>query len=354
MMPEPIANRTGRTTLKQIARLAGVSVSTASLVLSGKGSERRISADAARRVQEVALQQDYAPNLLVRSIRHGRTHVLSFYSSFRNRERDDLYMDRISSAIERAAGQLHYDVLVHCDFSRPVDEVYHALNGGRADGLIFFGPAEGDPLVERLRSSRLPTVLLNRADEKGLLSSVREDMHAGMRLVAEELVRLGHTRIAAISGAPGTDARVRIDLLRDRLALQGLTLPDRWIVPVHHYDTDRAEEALRFLLSEPEPPTVLFCWHDRVGYLMLEACDRLGIPIPERLSLIGYDGLYWPSATRLVLNSVTVDVDTLAEAAVYLLDNIVQGKATPPVSEIYPVVLSGGTTLASPREARNS
>lgn len=348
-MDESLPNKMGRTTLKQIARLAGVSVSTASLVLSGKGAERRISADAERRVREVAHQQDYAPNLLVHSIRHGRTHVLSFYSSFQNRERDDLYMDRVSSAIERAAGRLHYDVLVHCDFSCPVEDIYRALNGGRADGLIFFGPAKGGLLVERLRSSRLPTVLLNHADEKGVLSSIRDDMHAGMRQVADELVRLGHRRIAAISGAFGTDAQARIDVLRTRLALNGLSLPDRWVMPVKNNDLNRAEEVLQILLAEPEPPTALFCWHDRVGYLMLEACDRLGIAVPEQLSLIGYDGLHWPSATQHVLNSVAVDVDALAEAAVYRLDSIVQGKVWPPVSEVYPVSLVGGTTMAPPK-----
>ncbi|GAB4466803.1 MAG: LacI family DNA-binding transcriptional regulator [Armatimonadaceae bacterium] len=348
-MEESGPQKTGRVTLKQIAHSAGVSLSTASLVLSGKAAERRISASAARRVREVAHQLDYAPNLLVRSIRHGRTNIFSLYSSFQNRERGDLYMDRISSAIERAAGRLHYDVLVHCDFTRPINEIYNALNGGRADGLIFFGPTEGDPLVERLRSSRLPTVLLNHADETGKISSVREDMHDGMRQVGDELIRLGHRRIAAISGGPWSDADARISVLRTRLALDGISVPDRWVIPVIERDTDCAEKALRFLLSEPEPPTALFCWHDRVGYFLLDACERLGIAVPEQLSLIGYDGLHWPSASPHVLNSVAVDMDTLAESAVYLLDNIVQKKVIPPVSELYPVTLSPGTTLAPPR-----
>jgi DNA-binding LacI/PurR family transcriptional regulator len=258
-------------------------------------------------------------------------------------------MDRISSAIERAAGRLHYDVLVHCDFARPVEDVYRALNGGRADGLIFFGPTESDPLVERLRSSRLPTVLLNHADEKRFLASVGDDMHDGIRQVADELVRLGHRRIAAISGAPGTDSFARIDILRTHLALNGLSLPERWVVPVINNDAVRAEEALRFLLADPQPPTALFCWHDRVGYLMLEACERVGVSVPEQLSLIGYDGLQWPSATPHVLNSVAVDVESLAEAAVYLLDNIIQGKATTPVVNVYPVSLARGTTMAPPK-----
>src|SRR5438067_338234 len=116
-MSEITTKKNGRTTLKDIALLAEVSVSTASLVLAGKGAERRISAEVELRVREVARQQDYSPNLLVHSLQQGRTHVISFYSAFHNRERNDLYMDRVATAIERAAGQRNYDVLVHCDFS---------------------------------------------------------------------------------------------------------------------------------------------------------------------------------------------------------------------------------------------
>src|SRR5439155_25572927 len=104
LMEERTLLRGGRSTLKEIAWEAGVSVSTASVVLSGKAAQRRISRAVQRRVQEVARQHDYSPNLLVRSLQEGRTHILSFYNAFGHRHRDDLHMDRLSTAIERAAG----------------------------------------------------------------------------------------------------------------------------------------------------------------------------------------------------------------------------------------------------------
>ncbi len=337
----------GRATLKDIAKQAGVSVSTASLVLAGKGSERRISANVEKLVREAALQQDYAPNLLVRSIQRGRTHVLCLYNSFQNLERNDIYMDRISSAIERAAGRLHYDVLIHCDFERPVEDIYRALNGGRTDGLIFFGPKDDDPLLELLRNSRLPTVMLNHMDERGVISSVCDDMENGMRLLAAEFIRLGHTRIAAISGSQHTDALPRINILREELSAKGVHLPEAWIIPVKHYEAERAEEVLKMLLAEPDPPTAIFCWHDRLGYLFLEACDRLNILVPQQLSFVGYDCIHWPSTSRHILSSIDVDVDNLAEAAVYLLDEIIQGKLDRPIEQIFPVKLFNGDTLAA-------
>ncbi len=102
-----------RTTLYEVASRAGVSPSTVSLVLAGKADQRRIPQATRERVWSAAEELNYAPNLLVRSLRRGRTHVISFYSTFRNRRRGDLYMDRLASAVETAGGELGYDVLVH-------------------------------------------------------------------------------------------------------------------------------------------------------------------------------------------------------------------------------------------------
>src|SRR5262245_49812115 len=120
----------GRITLKEVAAKAGVSASTASLVLTGKAEGRGIPAETNERVRRAALDLNYAPNLLLRSLRRGRTHVVSFYNGFRHRFARDLYMDRLSAAVEYSGGEYGYDVLVHCDFSRKPQETYQFLNGG--------------------------------------------------------------------------------------------------------------------------------------------------------------------------------------------------------------------------------
>lgn len=340
----------GRTTLKEIARLAGVSVSTASLVLSGKSVERRISSDVEARVREIARRQDYSPNLLVRSLQRGRTHVLGFYSSFRHREPADLYMDRLVSAIERAAGARGYDLLLHSYYGRPVEEIYQFVNGGRTDGLLFFGPHRDDPLLQLLRASRLPTVTLMHADPTDTLSSVNDDVARAMDAVADTLVSLGHRRIGAITDDPNTtsDAALRIELLRRRLADHGLDLPEARIAPIYQSSPVSPEETLRAILSQPEPPTALFVWHDRVGYRVLEACERLEIVLPDRLSLIGYDGIHWPSLSKHVLASMVVDLEAMTATAVGLLDEWIQGNGVPPLHRSLPATLDVGTTLGPP------
>ena len=335
--------RTNRPTLKDVARTAGVSISTVSIVLAGKAAERRISAQVVERVRQVAAQQDYAPNLLMHSLRQGRTQILSFYNGYGYRNRGDLYMDRLTTALEYAAGTRHYDILTHCDYSRPVYDIYHRLNGGHSDGLIFFGPQQDDPLLTLLRASRLPTVVFAYGDEKGILSSVSDDMPAGIRRLADELVAQGHRRIAALAD-PWPDATARLAVLREHLGAQGITLRDDRIFRMTE-ELPALDNLLRSLMDAPDPPTALFCWHDRAGYLAIDACERLGIAVPEQLSLVGYDGLHWPSLSRHILTSVAVDLDALAEAAVVLLQELIAGEFLPPKNVVLPVTLLPGTTL---------
>lgn len=347
LLEDRSATTGGRVTLRDIARLAGVSVSAASAVLNGKAAQSRISAQVEERVRAVAREHDYAPNLLMRSMQQGKTNVLAFYSAFGDHDRGDLFKEKLVTAILRAAGVHGYDVLVHCQSSRPVEEAYRVLNGGRADGLLF-GPHRIDPLLPLLRTSRLPTVLVNRVDEEGVLSSVSDDRDDGLRQVADELARLGHRRIGAVSGPPGSSSAARIDALRAHLARYEIDLPERWVVSVDGEGTATTDDVLRGLLDAPESPTALFCWHDRLGYALLSACQRLGVAVPERLSLVGYDGLPWPTTSGHILASVEVSLDALADAAVRVLDERIRDGAAAPVRRVVPVTFGHGTTLAAP------
>lgn len=340
-----MSRRRLRTTLDEVARRAGVSRTTASLVLSGKAGNHRISEQTRQRVKEAAQELDYSPNLLVRSLQRGRTQVLSFFNAFRLRTVNDLYMDRLSTAIERAAGKLGYDVLVHCDFSRPPEETYRFLNGGRADGVLLFAPLPDDPLLPLLRRSRLPVVLINARDEAGILPSVRDDMESGMKQVAQTLVSLGHRRVCAIieEGSDFRDAVPRVRLLQKYLRELGVDLPEHRIASYW----SEPHGVLAHLMSQPEPPTAVFCWRDWLAYRILEDCDQLGIEVPAQLSVIGYDGLHWPATTRHIAASVHVDLDALAEAAVNLLHRYITGEQETYADVTIPVQIQQGTTLGA-------
>ena len=335
--------QSGRATLQEVAALASVSATTVSLVLAGKAGHRRISEDTHLRVRKAAEELNYAPNLLTRSLRRGRTHIFSFFSTFRNREEHDMYMDKMVSAVESAGGHAGYDVLVHCNFNRTPKEIYQFLNGGIAEGLLLFAPRPDDPLLPLFRTSSLPIVIINGRDPEHQYPSVAEDMEQGMKLIADELIRFGHRRIAIFlaQDSPSLDALRRVKLLREALLPHGLAVPDESIYPV---GTDAAS-VLQRIMASPEPPTAIFCWHDRMAYRVLAACEQLGIEVPSQLSVVGYDGIHWPSETSHLAASVKVDLNSLARRAVAILDQYVTGQPETLVEETQPVFFLRATSI---------
>lgn len=339
-----IESRGDRPTLQAVAAKAGVSITTVSLVLAGKASSRGISEKTDLRVRQAADDLGFAPNLLMRSLRKGRTHILSFYSAYRNRDQRDLYMEKLAFGVETAGGLVGYDVLVHCNFSRSVKETYEFLNGGFADGILLFAPRADDPLLAMLRRSQLPIVIMNGRDAVAPYSSVADDLEQGMQIVADKIVEYGHKNVAILtSNSPSSrDADLRARLLRTKLAAYGIPVPDEKVLPA---GDDICADVCRKLRSMPDPPTLVFCWHDRLAYLFLSACEEQGVRVPEDLSVIGYDGLAWPSRTSHVVSSVRVDLDSLALAAVRLLDEAVLDPSSVDTHLIQPVSFLQGTSL---------
>ena len=344
-----------KATLHDIARNAGVTVGTVSGVLRGKAKERRISEEVAEKIWRVASEMDYAPNLLIRSLHRGHTNILAFLNGFRNRDRRDFYMDALTTAIERAGGAQGYNLLVLCDFSLGAAPTYQYINGANNDGLIFFKPQPDDPLLSYLRKSNLPIILVNSEDSEGVLSSVTEDWKAGIRLITDELYRLGHRRIAAFTANPWIEDSVkRTALFNENFEALGVHLRSEWQISVDGKQPGEVGDALRFVMRDPEPPTAIFCWHDYVGYTLLEHCERLGISIPEQLSVVGYDGVPFPAKTHHELATVVVDLDRMGEAAVKTLIKLVNGECEPPIRHVVPVSLNSGTTLTKPFQSLTS
>jgi LacI family transcriptional regulator len=337
-----------RSTLQDVAKAAGVSASTVSSVLAGNATRRRISEETYQKVHKIASTLGYTPSLLHRSMRRGRTHVISLYNAFRNRTRGDLYMDRLSGAMEEAGGDLGYDVLVHTNFNRDVKSTYEFLNGGFADGLVLFGPTEDEPLLPLLRSSNLPTVVVGPRYRETQLSAVYDDERLGMQKIAEAILGHGHQTIAAVVEQVGgvLDPTGRLVLLKTELQKQGIQFDDRNIIV---WD-DSAPHAVERLFALSPRPTCLFVWHDRNAYRIVEACEARGIQLPNDLSIVAYDGIVWPAASAQIVTSVRSPLEEMAETGVALLHRLIEGELGP-LSQTLTVDYFPGSTLGPAHEA---
>ncbi|WP_309709517.1 LacI family DNA-binding transcriptional regulator [Armatimonas sp.] len=326
-----------RVRLEDVALQAGVSVATASLALSDKSAQYRISNDVTARVRKAAQDLDYTPNRLVRSMQRGQTHILSFFNGYRTRTPQDLYMNTLCTALERAAGSRGYDLLIHCDFTRSPEQIYQHLNGGIADAVLFFAPQTNDPLLALLKKSRLPTVLIG-GEIEGTLPQVTDDVESGMRLVAERLVEQGHRQIGVVHENSNPNSLQRVTLLRKELAARGVVLNEERPYVIEEIETQ---------LQLPDAPTALFCPRDRLAYYLLDRCKKHGISVPEQLSVVGYDGLPWETNSGHKAASVKVDIEALAEAAVARMVAQLSGESELSLIQYLPTAFIAGTTLGA-------
>lgn len=296
-------------TIKDVARLAGVSPATVTRVLQGGGAVRT---ETRRRVQDAIRVLGYRPHHIARALvtRSSDTVGLLLPSS------GDSFWGEVAAGIEERAWEDGYSVLFANAHGNPEREL-RALElflSKWVDGMIITGAA-GDPRTWFRRAEpQVPVVLVNwdtrfrpqdvdaamllppdemaaavaaEAGSRGFGHIAFDDVGAA-RLVVEHLLALGHTDIAFVGGIPIRPALLRI--LGFRQALEEAERPPGPIVACDE-TLEAGFAATRRLLSEPDPPTAIVAYSDVVAIGAMRAAHSLGIEVPGTLSIVGFDDI---------------------------------------------------------------
>ena len=285
-----------RVTSVDVARRAGVSQSTVSLVLSGKAAGR-ISARTEEAVRAAALELGYRPNVAARALRTGVARSVALVVP----DITNPFFGRVLRGAQRAAQRAGYTVvLVDLGNDRAWEEAsLKALLAGPADGLLLFEVDLPPGAVEHAIQIEMCA---------GRLPVVRLDVEAGVDLALDHLFELGHTRIAHL--ASSFDAPT-FDLRRDRLRERLGHAPPSTLAP---FTFDGAAAAAGPLLDQGGF-TAIFCDDDILaGGVYLAARER-GITIPTDLSVIGFDDLDFARVLAPPLTTVAIDAEGLGAAA---------------------------------------
>lgn len=301
-------------TMKSVAELAGVSIKTVSRVLNGEGY---VAEDTRRRVERAASRVGYVPNRAARTMRTGRTGLYGLLAHGLTTSPFAAELMRgIEAGIDAAGGAL----LIADSGMQGVGRAQRLLAGFQPDAVIFATAYHRDaaplfaPGPER-------TVLVNCfLDGAGLPGFVPDD-EGGGRAQAAHLVALGHRRVGMIELGRGMVARdkrragVLAVWAEAGLARTDLLMRDGQDGP----PTARrlvAFEAAMALLDRPDRPTALICSKDQFAVQAMMAAARLGLRVPEDLSVIGYDDMRVISeTTRPGLTSVALPYHEMGQRA---------------------------------------
>jgi len=206
------------------------------------------------------------------------------------------------------------------DLDREFQQAMNLVSRG-AEALALFGRSQRPDLLQFLAQRRLPYVHVGVDHGPLKAYCVGFDNQAVMDKVVRYLVDLRHTRIAMIAGITDHNdrARDRVKGVRGALKTFGLSLPKDYLVE-EPYELERARQAMRQLMELPKPPTAVVCGNDVLALGALIECQRMGLDVPGRVSIVGFDDLEISRHFSPSLTTVHVPTDLMWDrAADYLV-----------------------------------
>jgi LacI family transcriptional regulator len=327
-------------TLNDVARLAGVSIATASKALNGRGD---VAAATRRRVEAAAADLAFTPNPMAKGLLAGRTGTVGLLTS----DLDGRFMLPILMGAEDAFGAGQVNVFL-CDArGDAIREQHHlkALLSRRVDGIIVVG-RQTDPRPSLGQELPVPVVYAYAPSDDPRDLSLTPDNEAGGRLAIEHLLACGRTRIAHISGDPAYAAA------QDRLAGARAALADAGLDFVgepqfSEWSEHWGRDAAALLLQRHPDIDAIFCGSDQIARGVLDTARDLGRHVPDDLAVVGYDN--WEvlaTNSRPELTSVDANLQQLGRIAAQRVFDAIDGELVRGVHHLPVRLVIRGSTIA--------
>ena len=278
------------TTLKKIAKKAGVSVATASRVLNDRPSQIRISEQTKKKVLKIATELDYHPNIFARSLRTRKTGIVGVIVS----DITDPYFGGIIDGVEKVLNENDYYFLLSSAQNSPQKEELYLtrLRKSRVDGLLILGGAlrftNGE--VKQLASSSIPIVVVGRKSPHPNISSVTVDNFTGGFLGTEHLIKLGHQDIVHIATVePREDGKERLNGYRSAMEKYGIK--DKCWIEKGDITAESGCKVMTRILKKAPTPTAVFTYNDMSALGVMRAIRDQELRIPENIAVVGFDDI---------------------------------------------------------------
>ena len=300
-------------TMRDVARLAGVSVGSVSAVINEKETA---SAALKARVRAAMEALDYEPDHVARSLKVRHTHTVGMVIP----DISNPFFTELMLGAETAARARRYSIILCNSSEDPALErqCLNALFSRRVDGVIL-APADLHGAQDRLTARRFPIVLVDRVPPHftglAVIANNLEAAYQGTR----HLIELGHRRIAIITGrldlSTGTD---RLEGFRNAMQEAHLPIRDEYFQRGNFQLQSGYERGLK-LLDLAEPPTAIFCCNNKLTLGLMRALAERGVPCPEQVSVLGFDDFDWAASFRPRLTTIAQPSFEMGKRAMELL-----------------------------------
>jgi LacI family transcriptional regulator len=314
-------------TIKDVAKKAGVSPTTVSLVFNNR--ESRVSEATRAKVMDAAKELNYYPNRFAASLVTKRSHIIGVVSGSIN-----IFSAQVISGISKQARLLGYQVIQANASQEDANDLEYLnvfLNQG-IDGVVF--PHSTISSRQNLRAgfqsvirSGIPAIAMD-VEIDGVVSCTDGCDHVyGGYLATRHLIEYGHRKIGVISGPKDYMSSAR-RLEGYRKALEEAGIPfDPSLVYVGNYKLESGQEALPYMMGKGV--TAIFAFNDMIALGIYKAIRNYGMSIPKDISVIGYDDIFISDVLEVPLTTIHIPIEDIGRHAAKVLVDLIENK--PPV-----------------------
>ena len=309
-------------TIKDVAKLAGVSVSTVSRALSGRIF---VEEETKQKVLEAVKELNYKPNVIAKGLREGRFCIIALLVPDIN----SLFYPAFMKSVEKAAYQKGYSLLL-CNTNNSAEmekQTIEMLGSRGVAGIICMSVEDDIHILHEFQiNEKIPVVLVNRSSE-GRLGTVSIDDELGGYLMTKTLLDSGHRKIAGMFGSfEKRRFRERYNGCKRAMEEYGIADYKKYFI----YDVDTIDEAYQrtiTVLQGEDRPTAFFATIDMMTIGIYSAISKCGLKIPEDISVVGFDDIFMTKHMIPPLTTYHAPIEEISQKAVDMLINMIENKA---------------------------
>lgn len=296
-----------KVTSHDVARAAGVSRATVSVVLN-RSNAIAIGDETRKRVEAVAAELGYRPNSAARMLKSGVTETVGLVVTESRSLSVDGYIPLLFNGVGSVLRRKGYHLLLETLSSGRGKNPYRDLvESRRIDGLLLLSPRKDDINLIELIESDYPIVLLGSIGHPKEVS-VHTPSTDGLRAAVEHVVALGHRNIGSVPFSPPgfSAADMRLAELRQFLAGHSISLADDAVV-AGDFSAESGFKATLDLMRKRPDITAIFAGNDTIALGVIGALAKLGLSVPQDISVIGFDDLPFAGFVAPPLTTVRID-----------------------------------------------
>ncbi|MCC4783352.1 MULTISPECIES: DNA-binding transcriptional regulator CytR [Vibrio] len=331
-------------TMKDVAQLAGVSTATVSRALM---NPEKVSVSTRKRVETAVLEAGYSPNTLARNLRRNESKTIITIVP----DICDPYFAEIIRGIEDAAVENDYLVLLGDSGQQKKREssFVNLVFTKQADGMLLLGTDHPFDVSKPEQKNLPPMVMACEFAPELELPTVHIDNLTSAFEAVNYLAQLGHKRIAQISGpTTATLCKFRQQGYQQALRRAGVSMNPAYST-VGDFTFEAGAQAVRQLLALPEQPTAIFCHNDAMAIGAIQEAKKLGLRVPQDLSIVGFDDIQFAQYCDPPLTTISQPRYEIGRQAMLMMLDLLKGNDVQAGSRLLEAKLVVRGSTAPPR-----